>query len=313
MGPPAANGAYCGRSFGLTSCWGFRGVSTGGWLGPARPGVSLAWNSACDVGRWPDDPCLNRHWNGCCRCSPSGATTWFASDASSWRSWRTWLRTWVTEEWLASRPAPIRSTYMATPATPRSPSYSTSSTSWLPAVRDAGTPLQCRWKLAVCPGPDGQAQSRRALAQAGARRGVTDWQSGRSYPAAGGLEHQNDSPSGNARRRQIGGTTAGTALAAASIPILQKNENGDTKVRRGEDWHRAGHNSTIKAHDMPTHRFVEDHIDIIRHSAGRGAGWSVAGATSPTRISAVAGEAPGALWDLPGGAEHSANAREGGQ
>ena len=56
----------------------------------------------------------------------------------------------------------------------------------------------------------------------------------------------------------------GRHFAAASFPIIQEDENGATKVRRGEDWRRAGHNATVKAHDVPTHHFVDDYVDIIR-------------------------------------------------
>ena len=42
----------------------------------------------------------------------------------------------------------------------------------------------------------------------------------------------------------------GRHFVAASFPILQEDESGDTKVRRGEDWRRAGHNSTVRAYDV---------------------------------------------------------------
>ncbi|CAE7923243.1 unnamed protein product [Symbiodinium sp. KB8] len=56
----------------------------------------------------------------------------------------------------------------------------------------------------------------------------------------------------------------GRHFAAASFPIIQEDENGATKFRRGEDWRRAGHNATVQAHDVPTHHFVDDYVDIIR-------------------------------------------------
>ena len=56
----------------------------------------------------------------------------------------------------------------------------------------------------------------------------------------------------------------GRHFAAASFPIIQEDENGATKVRRGEDWRRAGHNAAVRAHDVPTHHFVDDYVDIIR-------------------------------------------------
>ena len=56
----------------------------------------------------------------------------------------------------------------------------------------------------------------------------------------------------------------GQHFAAASFPIVQTDEAGNDKIRRGEDWRRSGHNSTIRAHDVPTHHFVDDYVDMIR-------------------------------------------------
>ena len=54
---------------------------------------------------------------------------------------------------------------------------------------------------------------------------------------------------------------------AASFPILQTDEKGELKVRRGEDWRRSGHNSTVEAGDIPTHHFVDDFVQLARRTA----------------------------------------------
>ena len=59
-------------------------------------------------------------------------------------------------------------------------------------------------------------------------------------------------------------------FVAASFPIVQFDENGDEKLRRGEDWRRSGHNSTVKATDVPTHHFVGDFVDLARRFASLG-------------------------------------------
>ena len=56
----------------------------------------------------------------------------------------------------------------------------------------------------------------------------------------------------------------GQVFVAASFPIVQFDEHGDPKIRRGEDWRRSGHNSTVKADDVPTHHFVGDFVDMAR-------------------------------------------------
>ena len=56
----------------------------------------------------------------------------------------------------------------------------------------------------------------------------------------------------------------GRHFVAASFAIVQEDGEGNVKVRRGEDWRRSGHNSTILAHDVPTHHFVDDVVDFIR-------------------------------------------------
>ena len=40
-------------------------------------------------------------------------------------------------------------------------------------------------------------------------------------------------------------------LVAASFAIEQSDENGDLKVRRGEDWKRSYHNQAVETHDVP--------------------------------------------------------------
>ena len=63
---------------------------------------------------------------------------------------------------------------------------------------------------------------------------------------------------------------AGEVGAAASFPILQTDEAGQLKVRRGEDWRRSGHNATVRADDIPTHHFVTDFAALARHLADEG-------------------------------------------
>ena len=65
----------------------------------------------------------------------------------------------------------------------------------------------------------------------------------------------------------------GDVFAAVSFPILQSDENGDVKLRRGEDWRRSAHNSTIRATDVPTHHFVGDFVDIARRWRGTTRTW----------------------------------------
>ena len=58
-------------------------------------------------------------------------------------------------------------------------------------------------------------------------------------------------------------------FVAASFPIIQTDEKGEIKVRRGEDWRRSGHNATVRAFDVPTHHFVEDFVDPRTSDGGR--------------------------------------------
>ena len=56
-------------------------------------------------------------------------------------------------------------------------------------------------------------------------------------------------------------------LAAASFPIVQEDEAGNIKLRRGEDWRRSGHNAAMEADDVPTHHTVGDFVDLARRMA----------------------------------------------
>ena len=54
------------------------------------------------------------------------------------------------------------------------------------------------------------------------------------------------------------------SFAALSFAIIQFYQNGDVKLRRGEDLRRSGHNATVKAHDVATHHFLGDLIRRVR-------------------------------------------------
>ncbi|CAE7545260.1 unnamed protein product, partial [Symbiodinium sp. CCMP2456] len=62
----------------------------------------------------------------------------------------------------------------------------------------------------------------------------------------------------------------GEAFLAASFAIIQIDENGEIKIRRGEDWRRSGHNTTISADDVPTHHFIGAFVDLARRMAPDG-------------------------------------------
>ena len=51
---------------------------------------------------------------------------------------------------------------------------------------------------------------------------------------------------------------------AKAFPIVQTSE-GVTKVRRGDDWKRSGHNSTIWAQDAPPHCGTQSVLQAVRH------------------------------------------------
>ena len=63
---------------------------------------------------------------------------------------------------------------------------------------------------------------------------------------------------------------AGDVFAATSFAILQEDENGKVKIRRGEDWRRSSHNATIRAWDMPTHHMVGDFAAMARRMTDAG-------------------------------------------
>ena len=52
----------------------------------------------------------------------------------------------------------------------------------------------------------------------------------------------------------------GDVFAATSFAIIQEDENGRVKVRRGEDWRRSSHNATIRAWHVPTYHTVGDFV-----------------------------------------------------
>ncbi|OLP83053.1 hypothetical protein AK812_SmicGene36237 [Symbiodinium microadriaticum] len=62
----------------------------------------------------------------------------------------------------------------------------------------------------------------------------------------------------------------GEVFLAASFAIVQIDEHGNIKIRRGEDWRRSGHNSTVAADDVPTHHFLGSFVDLARRMAGDG-------------------------------------------
>ena len=84
---------------------------------------------------------------------------------------------------------------------------------------------------------------------------------------------------GHGMSRRVGGGSQARqdrrpleVFVAASFPIVQVDENGEPKIRRGEDWRRSGNNSTVAADDIPTHHFIGDFVDIARRFAGLGVG-----------------------------------------
>jgi hypothetical protein len=53
-------------------------------------------------------------------------------------------------------------------------------------------------------------------------------------------------------------------LIAVAFPIIQTGSDGQLKVRRGEDWRRSGHNSTVTADDAPYHHTIDHYIEVTR-------------------------------------------------
>ena len=62
----------------------------------------------------------------------------------------------------------------------------------------------------------------------------------------------------------------GDCFAALSFAICQLDENGELKLRRGEDWRRSGHNATMGASDVPTHHFLGDIVDLVLRAWAEG-------------------------------------------
>ena len=71
------------------------------------------------------------------------------------------------------------------------------------------------------------------------------------------------------RHGHPGGHPPGDVFAATSFAILQKNENGKIKIRRGEDWRRSLHNATVRAWDVPIAWRMANAKDDL-HVFGRG-------------------------------------------
>ena len=69
------------------------------------------------------------------------------------------------------------------------------------------------------------------------------------------------------RLRVLLDTPADQFLAAASFPIVQEDEQGRVKLRRGKDWRCSGHNAAMEADDVPTHHTVGDFVDLARRLA----------------------------------------------
>ena len=51
---------------------------------------------------------------------------------------------------------------------------------------------------------------------------------------------------------------------AKAFPIVQMSD-GVTKVRRGDDWRRSGHNNTIWAPDSPPYGGTKSVLEAVRH------------------------------------------------
>ncbi|CAE7450545.1 PUB3, partial [Symbiodinium sp. KB8] len=62
----------------------------------------------------------------------------------------------------------------------------------------------------------------------------------------------------------------GDCFAALSFAICQVDENGELKLRRGEDWRQSGHNATMGASDVPTHHFLGDIVDLVLRAWAEG-------------------------------------------
>ena len=57
-----------------------------------------------------------------------------------------------------------------------------------------------------------------------------------------------------------------TPLASFVFPIIQVGSDGKDKVRRGEDWRRSKHNSTVRASDQPHHHNIDSYVNAGRRA-----------------------------------------------
>ena len=55
-------------------------------------------------------------------------------------------------------------------------------------------------------------------------------------------------------------------LASVVFPIIQVGSDGKDKVRRGEDWRRSKHNSTVRASDQPHHHNIDSYVNAGRRA-----------------------------------------------
>ena len=55
-------------------------------------------------------------------------------------------------------------------------------------------------------------------------------------------------------------------LASYVFPIIQTGSDGSDKVRRGEDWRRSKHNSTVKVTDQPHHHNIDSYVNAGRRA-----------------------------------------------
>ena len=88
----------------------------------------------------------------------------------------------------------------------------------------------------------------------------------------------------------------GQHFLAGSFAVCQTDEVGDLKVRRAEDWRRSGHNATVRVHDVPTHHFIGNFVDL---DGGGLTGPRRLRQRPPQCVPAVAGQGAGAVRHLP--------------
>ena len=87
----------------------------------------------------------------------------------------------------------------------------------------------------------------------------------------------------------------GDCFAALSFAICQVDENGELKLRRGEDWRRSGHNATMGASDVPTHHFLGDIVDLVLRAWAEGGTRWCSATTSRTPIASGLSDTPGTV------------------